>query len=52
MLELSYQEVLFLVTLLESDRQTALQLLHAEHFYRPKLLPRLSALLKELKHQQ
>lgn len=49
MLELSYQEALFLVTLLESDKQTALQLLNAEHFYKPHLLPRLNKLVRELK---
>jgi len=48
-LELSYQEALFLVALLEGDRQTALQLLHAEHFYKPFLLPKLTKLLQQLK---
>lgn len=52
MIELSYQEVMFLVTLLESDRQTAMQLLHAEHFYKPSLLPRLNKLLQQLKRQE
>ncbi len=52
MLKLSYQEAMFLLTLLESDRQTALQLLHAEHFYKPTLLPRLSKLVRELKAEQ
>lgn len=52
MLELSYQEAMFLVTLLESDRQTALQLLHAEHFYKPSLLPRLNKVMQQLKRQE
>ena len=51
-IELSFQEATFLVALLESDRQTALQLLHAEHFYRPSLLPRLNKVLLQLKQQQ
>jgi hypothetical protein len=49
---LNYQEAQFLVTLLESDRQTALQLLAAEHFYQPSLLPRLRKTYQILKKQQ
>jgi choline kinase len=30
-----------LLALLEADKQTALQLLAADHFYEPKLLPKL-----------
>ncbi|AEX55976.1 hypothetical protein S-CBS4_gp009 [Synechococcus phage S-CBS4] len=51
-LEISYKEVQFLVALLEGDRQTALQLLAAEHFYQPSLLPRLRKLQQTLKKQQ
>lgn len=40
-INLSYNEAVFLVTLLKADRQTALQLLAAEHVYMPSLLPRL-----------
>jgi len=50
-LELSYKEVQFLVALLEGDRQTALQLLAAEHFYQPSLLPRLRKIQQTLKKQ-
>jgi hypothetical protein len=38
-IKLSQKEATFLVALLEADRQTALQLLAAEHFYQPSLLP-------------
>jgi len=51
-LEISYKEVQFLVALLEGDRQTALQLLAAEHFYQPSLLPRLRKIQQTLKKQQ
>lgn len=51
-LELSYKETQFLVAILEGDRQTALQLLNAEHFYKPSLLPRLNKLLQVLKKEQ
>lgn len=50
-LALSYQEAQFLVALLESDKQTALQLLAAEHFYQPSLLPRLIKVQQKLKKQ-
>lgn len=51
-LELNYKEVQFLVALLESDRQTALQLLAADHFYEPSLLPRLRKIQQMLKKQR
>jgi hypothetical protein len=47
--ELSPKELAFLVALLNSNRQTALQLLAADHFYRPSLLPRLEKLQQLLK---
>jgi hypothetical protein len=50
-ISLSLREVTFLVALLELDRQTAMQLLAAEHFYRPALLPKLQKLERELKRQ-
>jgi hypothetical protein len=50
-IELNYKEVQFLVALLEGDRQTALQLLAAEHFYQPSLLPRLRKIQQTLKKQ-
>lgn len=41
-IELSNKELAFILALLEAtNRQTALQLLAAEHFYRPTLLPKL-----------
>lgn len=51
-IEINYKEVQFLVALLEGDRQTALQLLAAEHFYQPSLLPRLRKVQQTLKKQQ
>ena len=51
-LELSYHEIQFLLAIFEGDRQTALQLLAAEHFYRPSLLPRLQKLQQVMKKQQ
>jgi hypothetical protein len=50
-ISLSLKEATFLVALLETDRQTALQLLAAEHFYKPALLPKLQKLERELKRQ-
>jgi hypothetical protein len=44
--------VSYLVALLEADRQTALQLLAADHFYEPSLLPRLKKLQQQLKVEQ
>jgi len=40
-IEISGKELAFLLALLEADRQTALQLLAAEHAYKPTLLPKL-----------
>lgn len=51
-LELNLQEAQFLLAILEGDRQTALQLLAAEHFYQPSLLPRLRKIHQVLKKQQ
>lgn len=51
-IELTFQEVQFLVAILEGDRQTALQLLAAEHFYQPSLLPRLRKIQQMLKKEQ
>jgi len=51
-LELSLQEAQFLLAIFEGDRQTALQLLAAEHFYQPSLLPRLRKVYQVLKKQQ
>jgi len=48
---ISYQEAKFLVALLKVDNQTALQLLNAEHLYRPRLLPKLQKLEHMLKKQ-
>jgi hypothetical protein len=50
-IKLSQKEATFLVALLEADRQTALQLLAAEHFYQPLLLPKLKKIERELKKQ-
>lgn len=50
--DLTMQEAQFLVSLLEcgsSNRQTALQLLAAEHLYVPTLLPKLQAHIKRIK---
>jgi len=51
-LELNLQEAQFLLAIFEGDRQTALQLLAAEHFYQPSLLPRLRKVYQVLKKQQ
>jgi hypothetical protein len=50
--DLSLKEVSYLVALLEADRQTALQLLAADHFYEPSLLPRLKKFQQQLKIEQ
>jgi choline kinase len=50
--DLSRQELTFLLALLESDKQTALQLLAADHFYEPKLLPKLRKAERDAKEQQ
>lgn len=47
--ELSNKELAFILALLEADRQTALQLLAAEHAYKPTLLPKLHEAEKVLK---
>ena len=49
--DLSDKEATFLLALLESNKQTALQLLAAEHFYQPSLLPRLRKFTQEQKRQ-
>lgn len=51
-LELTLQEAQFLLAIFEGGRQTALQLLAAEHFYQPSLLPRLRKVYQVLKKQQ
>lgn len=48
-LELSAKEIIFLVTLLQANKQTALQLLAAEHAYKPRLLPKLKEAHKVVK---
>lgn len=50
--ELSGKEASYLVALLEADRQTALQLLAADHFYEPSLLPRLKKFLQIIKNER
>jgi hypothetical protein len=47
-ISLSLKEVSFLTALLDTDKQTALQLLAADHFYRPSLLPKLQKLERAL----
>ena len=49
--ELSEKEANFLLALLESNKQTALQLLAADHFYQPSLLPRLRKFAQEQRRQ-
>jgi len=49
--DLSDKEASFLLALLESNKQTALQLLAAEHFYQPSLLPRLRKFTQEQRRQ-
>lgn len=48
-IELSDRELAFILALLEADRQTALQLLAAEHAYKPTLLPKLREAEKVIK---
>ena len=48
-IDISQKEAVFLVALLESDKQTALQLLAAEHFYQPWLLPKLKKAKRQAK---
>lgn len=49
--ELSFKEASYLVAVLEANRQTALQLLAADHFYQPSLLPRLKKFQQTLKNE-
>jgi|GEM_PF-2652431 hypothetical protein len=49
--ELSFKEASYLVAVLEANRQTALQLLAADHFYQPSLLPRLKKFQQMLKNE-
>lgn len=51
-IELSHKELAFILALLEADRQTALQLLAAEHAYKPTLLPKLRNAEKVVKAMQ
>lgn len=51
-MEFEHKEIVFLLALLEADRQTALQLLAADHFYEPKLLPKLRKLERNLRNTQ
>lgn len=48
----SFEELSFLCALLTADRQTALQLLAAEHVYRPSLLPKLEDAHKKAKRKK
>lgn len=50
--DLAAKEASYLVALLEADRQTALQLLAADHFYQPSLLPRLKKFLQAIKNER
>jgi len=51
-LEISFEEASYLVALFEADRQTALKLLAADHFYEPSLLPRLRKVQRQLKNER
>jgi hypothetical protein len=50
--ELSSKDAAYLIALLESNKQTALQLLAADHFYQPSLLPRLKKFQQMLKRER
>lgn len=50
--ELSFEEASYLLAILEADRQTALKLLAADHFYEPSLLPRLQKFQQMLKRRK
>jgi len=50
--DLSMKEASYLIALLEANRQTALQLLAADHFYEPSLLPRLRKFQQLLKNKK
>jgi hypothetical protein len=52
MFDLSIKEASYLIALLEADRQTALQLLAADHFYEPSLLPRLKKFQQLMKNKE
>lgn len=47
--DLSEKELIFLLALLQANKQTALQLLAAEHAYKPFLLPKLYEAEKVMK---
>lgn len=47
--DLEHKEAVFLLALLEADKQTALRLLAADHFYQPSLLPKLRKAERELR---
>jgi hypothetical protein len=49
---LSQKEAVFLQALLEGNKQIALQLLAADHFYQPSLLPRLRKFTQAMKNQK
>jgi len=51
-IELSKKELAFILALLEASRQAALQLLAAEHAYKPTLLPKLRNAEKIMKAMQ
>ena len=50
--ELSSKDAAYLIALLESNKQTALQLLAADHFYQPSLLHRLKKFQQMLKRER
>jgi hypothetical protein len=47
--ELSAKEAWYIHALLESNKETALQLLAADYFYEPSLLPRLRKFVRQAK---
>lgn len=51
LVDLEAKEIIFLLALLDADKQTALQLLAADHFYEPKLLPKLRKAEREARRQ-
>ena len=51
LVDLETKEITFLLALLDADKQTALQLLAADHFYEPKLLPKLRKAEREARRQ-
>lgn len=50
--ELSSKDAAYLIALLEGNKQTALQLLAADHFYQPSLLPRLKKFQQTLRRER